>query len=271
MNVVMGAVTLLAFGFVEVTTPSTTAWLDDYGTALQVARLAQRPLLVVIENPNVAEQRLDEIDEFGELLNNYELCRVDVTTSYGQKVAASYGATTFPYTAITDGTCRSIVYRGAGKFSPEIWERTLSVYSEGRSYRRVTVNRVSSDSMADKPTTHGPFAHADLAAAKAAAKQSGRPIMVFVTMPGCYHCERMKSETFQDGALQRRITKDFESVIVDQTDEPDWVYQKAVSLFPTTLVLDSDGEVMTKIPGYVSAQDLASRLELLTGRSLSQL
>jgi len=273
MNVCMAIAALTAFGFVEVTAPPTTAWRNDYRIAVQAARLAQRPLLIVIENPNETDQRLDGIDDearFADLLSSYELCRVDVTTEYGKKVAQSYGATQFPYTAITDNSCRSVVFRGAGKFSPDIWERTLNRYRDTRALSHSFEGAVGDGSLPAK-TASQVFAHATLAAATAASKRSGRPMLIFVTMPGCYHCVRMKSETYRDGPLRMRITRDFESVVVDQTEEPDWVHDKDVTLFPTTLILSHDGEVLSRMPGYVSAHDLASRLESISGQSLSQL
>ena len=273
MNAILAAGAMIVFGFVEVTNPASTTWLDDYGTALQVARLTQRPLLVVLENPHEKDQRLGEVaddERLAGLLSKFELCRVDVTTDYGKQVAEAYGATTFPYTAITDRRCRSVVFRGAGKASPEIWLRTLSVYSNGDSEKLAATDNAAGE---NGKTYESPklFSHPDLATALSASKDSGRPLLVFVTMPGCYHCVRMKSETYQDPSLQMQIAREFESVVVDQTDEPDWVHEKGVTLFPTTLVLDQNGEVTARLPGYVSAQELAIRLSSMSGRSISSL
>ncbi len=272
MSVLLAASALLVFSFVEVTTPPSTTWLDDYGTALQVARLARRPLLVVLENPHEPSERLGGIasdDELAHLLSNFELCRVDVTTNYGRKVAESFRVSTLPYIAITDERCKSVVFRGAGKFGSQIWEKTLSQYSgassqvafsgEGAASRKVDYEKAAL------------FSHPSLDAAMAASRKSGRPLLAFVTMPGCYHCDRMKSETYQDPSIQMRIAEDFESVIVDQTDRPDWVHEMGVTLFPTTLVLDADGNVSTRLPGYVSARDLTGRLRMVLASSLSQL
>ena len=96
-------------------------------------------------------------------------------------------------------------------------------------------------------------------------------MLVFVTMPGCFHCVRMKSETYQDKQLARIVVRKFESVVVDQTDEPDWVYEQGVTLFPTTLVVGTSGKILAKLSGYVSADELASRLDSIRSRLLSQL
>lgn len=274
MNLLSYAGVVAALSFFGTAPSDDTQWLNDYGVAIQAARLAQRPLLVVLENPTDAGQRLDFIDgsrQIGELLDNYELCRVDVTTEYGKKVADSYGAKQFPYSVITDISCRNIVFRGQGKFSLETWERTLDVYKE-TPFSRIGKIAQNSHGQADEQGMRASlFAHADLATAQEASGQSGRPMLVFVTMPGCFHCTRMKSETYADQRLNRTIAGSFESVIVDQTDEPDWVYDQGVTLFPTTLVVGSSGKVLVRIAGYASADEIAARLESIESPLLSRL
>ncbi len=274
MNLLSNVGVVAALSFFGTVPSADTQWLNDYGIAIQAARLAQRPLLVVLEKPDDAEQRLDFVDgsgQLGELLESYELCRVDVTTEYGQKVAASYGATQFPYSVITDTSCRNILFRGKGKFSLEMWERTLEVYKDTPISRLEEAADQSNGPSDLEDDRSGLFAHADLLTAKAAARRRRCPLLVFVTMPGCFHCGRMKSETYRDQRLNRAIVGRFESVVVDQTDEPDWVYDQGVTLFPTTLVVGSAGKILVKIPGYVSADELMSRLDSIDSGLLSRL
>ncbi len=273
MNVLSYAAVVITLSFFGTPPSYDTHWLNDYGIALQAARLAQRPLLVVLEKPDDAEQRLDVIvgsGQLGELLESYELCRVDVTTEYGQKVAASYGVTQFPYSVITDISCRNILFRKQGKLSLEMWEQTLDNFKETPISRTGKIVEEADGSDLDSAVA-SLFSHDDLASAQAASRRRSRPMLVFVTMPGCFHCLRMKSETYQDQQLARVIARNFESVVVDQTDEPDWVYEQGVTLFPTTLVIGTSGELLAKLPGYVSANELALRLDSIGSRLLSQL
>ncbi len=272
MNVLSYAAVVVAASFFGTPPSHNSQWLNDYGIAIQAARLAQRPLLVVLENPTIAEQRLD-LDgsgQLGELLESYELCRVDVTTAYGQKVAASYRATEFPYSVITDISCRNILFRRHGMFSADILERTLDDIGETPISRNRTIGE-ESDVLDFDNVQASLFSHDDLASAQTASQRNSRPMLVFVTMPGCFHCARMKSETYQDRRLGQTIVREFESVTVDQTVEPDWVYQQGVTLFPTTLVVGTSGEVLAKVPGYVSATELASRLRSIGRRMLRRL
>jgi len=116
--------------------PGDSGWLPDYGEALQAARSAKQPLLVVLEKPDTKETRLDEVsltkDETEKaLLELYQLCRVDVSTPYGTKVAKAFGAEQFPVTIITDKQSKSIIFRKTGHFSGAEWVSTLVTYQNG--------------------------------------------------------------------------------------------------------------------------------------------
>lgn len=112
-------------------TPIDKKWEPDYGTALHKAQAEQRPLIVVLENPNnpaqsASKEALEDSHGRPELLDKFELCRVDVTTKVGKKVADAFGAKEFPYTAITDEKCRKIVHREVGRPAPGKWIAMIS-------------------------------------------------------------------------------------------------------------------------------------------------
>ncbi len=127
--------TLLAV-MATVTATGDLEWSSHYAQAKSAAATAQKPLLVVLENPSEPKRRFDEEklaskEEHQKLLKNFELCRVDVTTPYGKRVAEALGATELPYTAITDKTAKYITYRGAGQVSAENWTKTLNERKNG--------------------------------------------------------------------------------------------------------------------------------------------
>lgn len=109
----------------------TVAWESHYGKAVDVARQQSKPLVVVLENsanPQQAfnEDALRQAAQNAEKLQNYELCRVDVSTDYGRKVAQAFGATTFPYTAVSDTATKFLTFRKAGPMSSAEWSRALA-------------------------------------------------------------------------------------------------------------------------------------------------
>lgn len=111
-------------------------WQANYGKALKATRSDQRPLLVVLDIPANPQASLDEEllaveGEQAELLEAYELCHVDVSTDYGKKVAAAFGATQFPHTAIIDRTGAKVIFKKPGQMAPSEWTATLAKYQTG--------------------------------------------------------------------------------------------------------------------------------------------
>lgn len=111
-------------------------WTTHYAQAKKSAAEHHRPLLVVLEDPNDPESKFDEAqmvnDESNrELAGKFELCRVDVTTEYGKRVAKAFGANELPYTAITDKSAKFITFRKAGKMNAEQWASTMSETKDG--------------------------------------------------------------------------------------------------------------------------------------------
>jgi hypothetical protein len=117
-------------------TSSQVEWQADYGKALAATRSDQRPLLIVLDIPSNPQASLDrnlltaEGDQ-AQLLQSYELCHVDVSTPYGQKVAQAFGATQFPHTAIIDRTGAVVIFKKPGQMALGEWSATLAKYQGG--------------------------------------------------------------------------------------------------------------------------------------------
>ena len=131
-------VNLMAAASLAVTATGDLDWSTHYGNAKRKAEQTNRPLLVVLENPAVAADRLDDTALNGskERMKSYQLCRVDVTTAYGKRVAAAFGVKELPYTAVTDHSARFITFRRAGKMSSVEWTQAL-----GNSARVITASQ----------------------------------------------------------------------------------------------------------------------------------
>ncbi len=108
-------------------------WQDDYGVALDAARLAKKPLLIVLEMPSDRGSDSAEGDLVGSaLLKPYELCSVDVSTPVGKRVAEAFSAKEFPYTVITDRDGKNVIYRKAGHQTELDWNSLLMTYRDGK-------------------------------------------------------------------------------------------------------------------------------------------
>jgi hypothetical protein len=114
-------------------TPATTEWQSDYGKALAATRSENRPLLIVLDAPGtaVAADLLATEGPNAELLKSYELCHVDVTTEYGKKVAAAFGATQFPHTSIIDKNGATVLFKQPGAISADEMKTALTKFEKG--------------------------------------------------------------------------------------------------------------------------------------------
>lgn len=252
MNGILCALTLvsIATGYPPPNHPA----VDDYRGSLVAARAARRPMVVVIEDQTRPDGRLKLLaSEKPSLLPAFQLCRVNAATPYGKKVADSYGATKLPYTVITDRDSRRIMFRGVGQLSQSKWKNILRTYADPEPTH------------ATKPQTdaedHRVFTHRDLESAQSAAKQKNRSVLVFVTMNGCHYCHKMQREALEDADVCGAIDAKFESVIIFKEKYEEWVEEKGVKMYPTTLMLNQQGELVDRIEGYVSVADLKRRLK----------
>lgn len=111
-------------------------WQADYGKALAATRADDRPLLVVLDVPNDAKKAVekDQVKTDGDqanLLAKYQLCRIDASTEYGQRVAKVFKANKFPFTAIIDKTGSVVLTKKQGQLTDAEWNETLTNYKSG--------------------------------------------------------------------------------------------------------------------------------------------
>jgi hypothetical protein len=124
--------------------PQAGNWMDNYGEALETARTARKPLLVVLDVSTSADESLRPVAHrsVAPLLKSYVLCRVDVSTPYGEKVAAAFEAKSFPYVAVIDNRGSKILARRQGELSQSEWSTLLTNYQAG--VRRVVSSPIIS-------------------------------------------------------------------------------------------------------------------------------
>lgn len=142
-------------------------WHDDYGQALAETKQEAQPLLVVLDDPSNEAKRLDpallSAETGGLSLGSYALCRVDVTTDYGKKVAEGFKVTEFPHVAIIDKSGSVILRRIKGDVSLAEWKSVLNRHQNGvrTGATRYTVAKpVVSEAPAVMPTFSSPVYNA---------------------------------------------------------------------------------------------------------------
>jgi hypothetical protein len=140
--------------------PSKPQWQASYGKALEATKDGDSPLLVVLDKPNSDNSRLepellgsdDVAGEEIDLLRPYQLCHVDVTTRYGQKVAKAFRVTSFPHVAIIDKTGSTVIFRKTGKIDSDEWGRILSRHKSGDRALARAISRVT-NKLTERPAS----------------------------------------------------------------------------------------------------------------------
>lgn len=133
MRMAFGVCAVLSGLLLSASPVEAAKWLDQYGAALQQTQAEAVPLLVVLEMPTTRLQQVSLVTDSAEdaLLKPYKLCKIDVSTEYGAKVAAAFAVQSFPHTVIIDKTASKQIYRKTGQFSKDEWTATLLKYQTG--------------------------------------------------------------------------------------------------------------------------------------------
>ncbi len=92
--------------------------------------------------------------------------------------------------------------------------------------------------------------HEDFDAGWRAAKQSGRPMVIFITSRRCRYCDAMKRDTWTDGTIRSRLKNGFVAIRLSPDRNADILRRIHVPAYPTTLIGHPDGKVLAHKVGY---------------------
>jgi len=128
-----------------------------------------------------------------------------------------------------------------------------------------TIGLTAAGARAASPT--GRMWHNDLSVAWKHTQQTRRPLVLFVTMDGCYYCEKMSRETYADRAVAGQLSAGFVPVAINQKRYPKLVEQLQVQAFPTTVIIGPDARILASLTGFVEAARLQEHLSAAQKRS----
>ena len=92
------------------------------------------------------------------------------------------------------------------------------------------------------------------------SKAQKRPLLLFLTTPGCTFCERMKRQTLAQKQIVDQIQTRFVAVKLNGKSYPKVTKQLRVRMYPTTAVVESSGKVLDVIHGFKTPRDFTQRL-----------
>lgn len=90
--------------------------------------------------------------------------------------------------------------------------------------------------------------------------QARKPVLLYITAPGCAYCVKMKSDTFSHHDVVAKVAKKFTAVKVDGRKHAAVSQRLKVKVYPTTAIVHPSGAVVDMIPGYLGPQDFLRRL-----------
>ncbi len=109
----------------------------------------------------------------------------------------------------------------------------------------------------------------DVRIAWQSAVATDRPLLLFLTMDDCIYCKKMKKTTLRDRQVVRDLHRQFVSVALNVKDAPDLVKRLKVKAFPTTVIIETNGDVVESISGFQTVKQLRERLHT-TLRQMAQ-
>lgn len=95
-------------------------------------------------------------------------------------------------------------------------------------------------------------------------RESGRPIVIYVTADYCGFCKKMEREAWSDPQVVRRIQDGFVTLKVDAEQHPELLKRLGVEGLPTTILFNSQGEQVQALSGYTRSETLIESLDAVT-------
>ena len=100
----------------------------------------------------------------------------------------------------------------------------------------------------------------DLRTAVAEARNSEKPLLIKFSTSWCGYCKKMQRETFANKTVIAQVGQCFVPVTVDGDRSRDLTERLGIRSFPTTLIVSPRMNVVTKIAGFRTAEQLTVEL-----------
>jgi thioredoxin-related protein len=107
----------------------------------------------------------------------------------------------------------------------------------------------------------------DLPAARAAAREQNRPIVIDFGTLNCCWCRQLDATTLRDPTIARLLSERFVAVKIDASADPNLAQTMGVNAFPTLIFAAPDGKVLGRQEGYVDVPQFQSLLLKAISRS----
>lgn len=96
---------------------------------------------------------------------------------------------------------------------------------------------------------------------KSVAEESGKPMFLYFWTIWCPYCEKMQTEVFPQPEVNRLLRENFVLIAIDMDVNKKDAQRFGVQYPPHEIFLTPEGEVISRVPGYVPAEELLSILK----------
>ncbi|MFA6559513.1 MAG: thioredoxin family protein [Candidatus Obscuribacterales bacterium] len=103
----------------------------------------------------------------------------------------------------------------------------------------------------------------DISTAKAAAKLKHKLIVVDVFTDNCHWCKRLDQETFQNPGVISELSSRFVWLKLNARATTTDLKAFKIDGYPTILVLDDNGKLVTSFSGYLPPEQFVERMAML--------
>ena len=106
----------------------------------------------------------------------------------------------------------------------------------------------------------------DIDAAWRSTKENERLLLLYVKSENCYFCRKMESDSYRDPQVKAVIEASFVPAAIHAGKSPELTKKMGISAFPTSVIINSDGQVIDAVEGYVPAKKLQDWLKAASAR-----
>lgn len=120
---------------------------------------------------------------------------------------------------------------------------------------------VSAVYSADSPIVDGLNSTTNLTQALSDAGTQNKNVLLIFDQDGCYYCDLLKKDVLSNGDVQKQLENGFVVVGVDIAKQPQLASKYKVMGTPTCVFLDSKGNEVQRIEGYVNASEFLNSIK----------
>ena len=93
------------------------------------------------------------------------------------------------------------------------------------------------------------------------AKLNNKSVLLVFDQASCVYCDMFKKDVLSNSTIQKDLNKDYNVVIVDLNKEYNLASKYKVAGTPTEIFLNSNGDEIHKIEGYLPPDNFSKELK----------